>query len=176
MSIKTKATTTTTTGFAIIVVVLAAALFGTTTITTIVTSLGLHIINFAFAQQQQQQPQTFTAKLSGSNEAPPVTTSATGMAQFQLTADGSQINYKLNATNLNNFMMAHIHQGKAGENGQPVVPLSMGSGKITASDLQGPLAGKQLSDLINLMKTGGTYTNIHTQTNQNGEIRGQISP
>ena len=172
MSIKTKATTTTT-GFAIIVVVLAA-LFG---ITAIVTGLGLHIINFAFAQQQQQQPQTFTAKLSGSNEAPPVTTSATGMAQFQLTADGSQINYKLNATNLNNFMMAHIHQGKASENGPPVTaPLSMGSGKITASDLQGPLAGKQLSDLINLMKTGGTYTNIHTQTNQNGEIRGQISP
>ena len=172
MSIKTKATTTTT-GFAIIVVV-AAALFGITTTTTIVTGLGLHIINFAFAQQQ---PQTFTAKLSGSNEVPPVTTSATGMAQFQLTADGSQINYKLNATNLNNFMMAHIHQGKASENGPPVTtPLSMGSGKITASDLQGPLAGKQLSDLINLMKTGGTYTNIHTQTNQNGEIRGQISP
>jgi hypothetical protein len=171
MSIKTKATSTTT-GFAIIVVVLAA-LFG---ITTIVTGLGLHILNFAFAQQQQQ-PQTFTAKLSGSNEVPPVTTSATGMAQFQLTADGSQINYKLNATNLNNFMMAHIHQGKAGENGPPVTaPLSIGSGKITASDLQGPLAGKQLSDLINLMKTGGTYTNIHTQTNQNGEIRGQISP
>src|ERR671931_828553 len=175
MSIKTKATTTTTREFAIIVVVAAAALFGITTITTIVTGLGLHIINFAFAQQQQ--PQTFTAKLSGSNEVPPVTTSATGMAQFQLTADGSQINYKLNATNLNNFMMAHIHQGKAGENGPPVTaPLSMGSGKITASDLQGPLAGKQLSDLINLMKTGGTYTNIHTQTNQNGEIRGQISP
>jgi hypothetical protein len=169
MSIKTKATSTTT-GFAIIVVV--AALFG---ITTIVTGPGLHILNFAFAQQQQ--PQTFTAKLSGSNEVPPVTTSATGMAQFQLTADGSQINYKLNATNLNNFMMAHIHQGKAGENGPPVTaPLSIGSGKITASDLQGPLAGKQLSDLINLMKTGGTYTNIHTQTNQNGEIRGQISP
>jgi hypothetical protein len=170
MSIRTKATSTTT-GFAIIVVVVAA-LFG---ITTIVTGVGLHVLNFAFAQQKQQ-PQTFTAKLSGSNEVPPVTTSATGMAQFQLTADGSQINYKLNATNLNNFMMAHIHQGKAGENGPPVVPLSMGSGKITASDLQGPLAGKQLSDLINLMKTGGTYANIHTQTNQNGEIRGQISP
>src|ERR671938_1403840 len=155
MSIKTKATTTTTTGFAIIGV-LPAALLGKT---SFVTGLCLHIINFAFAQQQQQQPQTFTAKLSGSNEAPPVTTSATGMAQFQPTADGSQINYKLNATNLNNFMMAHIHQGKAGENGPPVtVPLSIGSGKITASDLQGPLAGKQLSDLINLMKTGGTYT------------------
>jgi hypothetical protein len=36
------------------------------------------------------------------------------------------------------------------------------------------LAGKQLSDLADLMKNGVTYVNIHTQQNQNGEIRGQI--
>jgi CHRD domain len=72
-------------------------------------------------------------------------------------------------------MMAHIHQGKAGENGQPVAPLQMGKGKITSSDLQGPLAGKQISDLVDLMKNGGAYTNVHTQQNQNGEIRGQIT-
>jgi hypothetical protein len=58
---------------------------------------------------------------------PPVNTPATGMAQFQLSSDGKEINYDLSATNLNGFMMAHIHQGKTGENGQPVTaPLSMG--------------------------------------------------
>jgi CHRD domain len=36
------------------------------------------------------------------------------------------------------------------------------------------LAGKQISDLVDLMKNGGAYVNIHTQENQNGEIRGQI--
>jgi hypothetical protein len=36
--------------------------------------------------------------------------------------------------------MAHIHQGKAGESGQPVAELSMGKGTITFSDLKGPLA------------------------------------
>jgi hypothetical protein len=71
-------------------------------------------------------------------------------------------------------MMAHIHQGKAGENGQHVAPLQMGKGKVTSSDLQGPLAGKQISDLVDLMKNGGAYANVHTQQNQNGEIRGQI--
>ena len=71
-------------------------------------------------------------------------------------------------------MMAHIHQGKAGGNGSPVAPLQMGKGKITSSDLQGPLAGKQISDLVDLMKNGGAYVNVHTQQNQNGEIRGQI--
>jgi hypothetical protein len=122
----------------------------------------------------QQQSQAFTAKLSGKDEVPPVNTQATGMAHFQLSSDGKEINYDLTATNLNGFMMAHIHQGKAGENGQPVAPLSMGKGKITSSDLKGPLAGKQISDLADLMKNGGAYVNIHTQQNQNGEIRGQI--
>jgi len=126
----------------------------------------------AFAQQSQ----TFTAKLTGNNEVPPVNTPATGMAQFQLSSDGKELNYDLSATNLKGFMMAHVHQGKAGENGPPVTtPLSIGKGKITSSDLQGPLAGKQISDLVNIMKNGGAYANVHTQQNQNGEIRGQIT-
>jgi len=139
----------------------------------------------AMQQQQQQQPppafaqqqssQTFTAKLSGKDEVPPVNTQASGMATFQPSSDGKEVNYDLSTSNLQGFMMAHIHQGKAGENGQPVAGLQMGKGKITSSDLQGPLAGKQISDLVNLMKSGGAYTNVHTQQNQNGEIRGQIS-
>jgi hypothetical protein len=141
---------------------------------TTISVTGLHNMNAimpAFAQQQQ----TFTAKLSGNNEVPPLTTAATGMAQFQLSSDGNQLSYTLNAKNLNNFMMAHIHQGKPGEMGPPVAKLSMGNGKITSADLQGPLAGKQMSDLVNIMKNGGAYVNVHTQQNQNGEIRGQIS-
>jgi hypothetical protein len=59
--------------------------------------------------------------------------------------------------------------------GPPVAMLSMGNGKITSADLEGPLAGKQMSDLVDIMKNGGAYVNVHTQQNQNGEIRGQIS-
>src|ERR687884_1866697 len=100
----------------------------------------------AFAQQQSQ---TFTAKLSGKDEVPPVNTQATGTAQFQVSSDGKELNYDLSTTNLNGFMMAHIHKGKSGENGQPITtPLQMGKGKITSSDLQGSLAGKQISDLV----------------------------
>jgi hypothetical protein len=139
----------------------------------VLLTLTITTMNLAIAQNQQQ---TFTAKLSGSNEVPPVTTTATGMAQFQPSSDGNKISYTLNATNINNFMMAHIHQGKTGENGEPIAPLSMGNGTITSSDLQGPLAGKQISDLVNLMNNGQAYVNIHTQQNMNGEIRGQIMP
>jgi hypothetical protein len=125
---------------------------------------------------QQQSPQTFTAKLTGKDEVPSVNTQATGMAQFQLSSDGKDMNYDLSATNLNGFMMAHIHQGKAGENGQPLTaPLSIGKGKITSSDLQGPLAGKQISDLVDIVNNGQAYVNVHTDKNQNGEIRGQIT-
>jgi CHRD domain len=147
----------------------------------VVSALAFVILsNIVMVQQsvyaQQQSSQTFTAKLSGKDEVPPVNTQATGTAQFQLSSDGKEINYDLTTTNLNGFMMAHIHQGKSGENGPPITtPLQMGKGKITSSDLQGSLAGKQISDLVDLMKNGGAYVNVHTNQNQNGEIRGQIT-
>ena len=106
---------------------------------------------------------------------PPVNTQAAGNVEFQLSSDGKEINYDLTTTNLNGFMMAHIHKGKSGEDGPPVVAaLQMGKGKITSSDLQWPLAGKQISDLADLMKNGQAYANVHTEQNQNSEIRGQI--
>jgi CHRD domain len=117
----------------------------------------------------------FTADLSGKSEVPAVDTKATGTAQFQISADGKQIDYELNVKDLNNFMMAHIHQGKSGGNGPHIVMLSMGKGRITSGDLQGPLSGEQLSDLAKLMQDRNTYVNVHTQQNQNGEIRGQIA-
>jgi hypothetical protein len=147
----------------------------------VVSALAFVILsNLIMVQQsvyaQQQSAQTFTAKLTGKDEVPSVNTQATGMAQFQLSSDGKDMNYDLSATNLNGFMMAHIHQGKAGENGQPLTaPLSIGKGKITSSDLQGPLAGKQISDLVDIINNGQAYVNVHTDKNQNGEIRGQIT-
>ncbi len=51
-----------------------------------------------------------------------------------------------------------------------------GKGTITSSNLQGPMAGKQISDLVNLIKSGQSYVNVHTEKNKNGEIRGQILP
>jgi CHRD domain len=146
----------------------------------IIAVLGLAVISMADLNNLTGVPpacaqsQTFSAKLTGNDETPPVSTAATGTAHFQLSSDGKQLNYDLSATNLKGFMMAHIHQGKTGASGQPVVELSMGKGTITSSDLKGPLTGKQISDLVNMIKSGGAYVNVHTQQNQMGEIRGQI--
>jgi CHRD domain len=48
------------------------------------------------------------------------------------------------------------------------------TGTITADKLEGPMAGKQLSDLATAGVNDMLYINIHTEKNPNGEIRGQI--
>ena len=124
------------------------------------------------ALQQQQ----FVARLSGSNEVPPIQTSATGTAKFTVSADGKSLNYVLNVTNMNGVTGAHIHSGKQGETGPIVLGLFNGGmvgpptgkengvlakGNITSSDLQGTMPGKQISDLVNLMKSHGAYVSIN---------------
>jgi CHRD domain len=137
----------------------------------------------AFAQGEQK----FTAKLTGKDEVPPKDTKATGDAEFNLSADGNKMTYVVNVMNIDKVTMAHIHSGKVGENGPPVVwlfnsttpsgPMNgmLSKGNITASDLVGPLKGKQISDLVKLVNDGQAYANVHTEPNPKGEIRGQIS-
>ncbi|MFD1040122.1 CHRD domain-containing protein [Virgibacillus byunsanensis] len=130
--------------------------------------------------------QFFIAKLVGSEEVPPVRTNADGIAEFKVT--NRAIRYQLRVNNLANFTQAHIHLGRRGVNG-PVVAFLFGpadpaisvkkgviEGTITAGDLVGPLTGRPLSTLIDLMRKGKTYVNAHTVQNPDGEIRGQIKP
>jgi hypothetical protein len=136
---------------------------------------------FAFAQKQGQ---FFDAKLTGKNEVPAKDTKATGIAEFTVTLPNS-MSYKVSVTNMQKVTAAHIHLGKVGENGPIIVTLfktaspsattngTLSQGNITSIKLEGPLAGKQLSDLINLMNKAGAYVNVYTEANPNGEIRGQ---
>ncbi len=138
----------------------------------------------AFAQPQ---PKHFDAKLTGKDEVPSTDTKATGMADFKVIGTDS-ISYNINVTNMQKVTEAHIHQGKAGVNGPVVVTLFetktpspttngiLSKGTITATNLEGPLKGKQINDLISMIKSGDTYVNVHTEANPKGEIRGQLSP
>jgi len=143
-------------------------------------------------------PLNFVAPLSGNEEVPPRETGGTGLAVFQLSADGTELGYRLIASNIENVVASHIHVGAAGANG-PVVAFLAGpfppaggrtdgvlaTGTITAANLVGPLAGHPLSDLIAAMQAGNTYVNVHTNDGvapadsgpgdfPGGEIRGQI--
>jgi aldose sugar dehydrogenase len=134
--------------------------------------------------------QNFLAHLSGAEEVPPADTRAQGQAIFQLSADGSLLDFMLIVANIQNVTQAHIHVGAAGVNG-PVVawlypdgpPSQLIPGRsngvlaqrtITAGDLVGPLAGQPLSALLELMRDDETYVNVHTSQFPPGEIRGQI--
>jgi len=139
----------------------------------------------------------FRTHLSGANEVPARETLAQGQVIFRLNADGTELYFKLIATNIDNVVGAHIHVGAEGVNGPVVVPLFSGApgggrqtgilseGVITSASLVGPMAGMSLSDLMSEIEAGKTYVNVHTNdgvapTNTGpgdfpgGEIRGQI--
>lgn len=131
--------------------------------------------------------QRFSAKLSGSSEVPPITSKSSGIATFDLNSAGDHMKYVLNVTDIDHVIAAHIHKGKSTANGDIVVNLfipaqatgkvtgTLAQGGINSTSLIGPLKGKQMSDLINLIKTGQAYVNVHTTQNPPGEVRGQIS-
>jgi hypothetical protein len=136
----------------------------------------------AYGQAQRQQ---FTAKMTGTQEVPPKDTKTTGTATFVPTPDQMTLAYRVDS-NTNYNTRANIHKGKAGENGPIVItfftsPTPGGivpftaHGNLRANELEGPLAGKQITDLIKMIKDGDAYVNVHTVQNPNGEIRGQIS-
>jgi CHRD domain len=132
----------------------------------------------------------FQAHLNGGGEVPPTNTKAQGEATFNLSKDGNSIHYKLTVANIENVTMSHIHEGVTGANGPVVVWLYpstpppvlkpgrsdgvLAEGTITSANLTGPLTGKSITDLLNDLKSGNAYVNVHTSQYPGGEIRGQI--
>jgi hypothetical protein len=138
-------------------------------------------VSVAFAAEK-----SFKAKLTGSDQVPSVKTKAKGEAKFKLSSDGKTLSYTLHVKNILNTTAAHIHRGMKGKNGPPVANLFTGPkkdgkfsgdlamGTLTATDLTGDLMGKSLDDLVQIIKAGDAYVNVHTEANPDGEIRGQI--
>ena len=162
---------------------------------TVVASLeenDFPVLKQAGPPQIRPRANTFVAPASGDQEVPPADTRARGNTTFQLSKDGAELSYQLTVANLHNITMAHIHRGAEGVNGSAVVwlypagpPLQLIEGRtsgvlakgvITADDLVGPLAGATLEDLVDLMRKGEAYVNVHTSQYPAGEIRGQIRP
>jgi hypothetical protein len=162
-------------GFITITTAIAAASPLTTTISTFTS---------AFTQYQD-----FIAELKSEMVVPPVKSNATGVVYFQLDKKDNKIDYSLIVRDLDDAKAAHIHIGKEGEKNDTVIvtlykpfkaPRLLGrilslDDDITSDTLEGPLAGKQLSDLVNFMNNRTAYVDIHSYEYPNGELRGQIS-
>lgn len=109
----------------------------------------------------------YTGSLSGSEETPPVTTSATGNAQFVFDPAGTSLRYEAIFSGLE-ATAAHIHIGAVGMAGPVVYPLTLLS--PTSAKGHQPVTSSDVLDL----DAGLLYINAHTVANPNGEIRGQI--
>jgi hypothetical protein len=163
-------------------------LMKSTFITVMATTLTLVATSFVILQQiQAQEGSMIITSLLGKDEVPPTKSDANAWAKFQAINNGSQIAYNVSISGLNKITGAHLHEGVKGQNGDVVVVLSgnksadaegnatiLLGGNITKVDLQGPLKGKEISDLINRMRNSSIYVNVHTDEYKDGAIRGQI--
>lgn len=118
---------------------------------------------------------TFTAKLDGAQEVPPVTTNATGTGFFQLSEDLTSLRYQITVCDLSgSIAAAHFHNAAAGATSPPVKTISFtgntATGTWSTSDASQPLT----SDFVTALLNGEIYVNVHTPANSGGEIRGQV--
>jgi CHRD domain-containing protein len=140
------------------------------------------------------QSERFTATMNGANERPDQrTTPATGIANFTLT--GETLSWTITLSNITNVTAAHIHAGGADVAGGIILPLTPPvsnttiTGSITKANFvppAAPNASVTFDQMIEMMRTGNAYANVHTSDNvaptntgpgdfPGGEIRGQIT-
>jgi hypothetical protein len=144
-------------------------------------------------------PHNHRTHLTGAEEVPARQTRAQGQAVFQISPDESEVSYRLIASNIQNVTQAHIHCGPAGANGPVVVwlypnpsataPLPGNGGRhdgvlaentfdsshvrpTTNPNCPGGVA--TLADVLDRIRTGHAYVNVHTAQFPPGEVRGQL--
>ncbi len=126
----------------------------------------------------------FSANLTGQQEVPPVDTQATGQSILvQDLLSNQTIPYLVNVTSIQGVTQGHILRAAGGENGPIVVTLFsfdspqtevLQNGTIASNNLEDPMQGKTIPDLIAAMQNGTTYVNVHTEQNPEGGTRGQL--
>ena len=108
--------------------------------------------------------------LSGDQEVPSVTSSASGSGTITVGDDksvkGSVMTKGIDAT------AAHIHQGAVGKSGGVIIPLTKG----TDGAWSVPEGAKLTDAQFAAYKAGDLYVNVHSAAHPDGEIRGQIKP
>jgi CHRD domain-containing protein len=132
----------------------------------------LVLLVFAAVSAAKPREQMFhlSATLNAGQEIPKqVVKNQAAHGTFTATLSGTHLAWKLTFAKLTGpATAAHIHLGKMGQAGNVVVPLCApcksgmkGTGTISAS-------------LLKTIEKHGTYVNVHTAKNPNGEIRGQL--
>jgi hypothetical protein len=109
--------------------------------------------------------------LDGDQVVPPVATSATGLAAVTVDLAGGTVVAHTRLTELLMSTSGGIHQGVAGENGPQVVAFEQDTNDVDHWFAIGaPLDGEALAAYLD----DGLYVLIASQSQPDGEIRGQI--
>ncbi len=126
------------------------------------------LLNGAIYEIKSKPGLIFVATLTGAQEVPPNSSTATGSATLLLSPDEETATLSLNFSGLSSAQTdAHIHGPAApGSSAPPVFPLPLGQ----ISDYQINLTAPQVQDL----KNGLHYVNVHSSIFPTGEIRGQF--
>jgi hypothetical protein len=141
---------------------------------------------------------TLRAHLSSYQEVPSVSSTADGEFEARVGSDNASVQYTLAYTGLSsNVTQAHIHFAQRAVNGPIIVwlcgtsavtapagtPTCPQSGTVTgtftaanvlASPTTQQLAAGELAELLQAMRAGVAYVNVHTVNSPGGEIRGQL--
>src|SRR3989344_3013205 len=112
---------------------------------------------------------TLKAILKGINEVPTVSTTAVGTGSFTLTASCLSYDIVVSGISASAITAAHFHGGDIGVEGAAIESISFG-GSLHAA---GTWTDLSLEERANILE-GDIYVNVHTATNPDGEIRGQL--
>jgi len=109
-------------------------------------------------------------KLSGDQEVPAVSTTATGTGTIVIKPDKS-VSGVIKTKGIAGTM-AHVHLGEPGKNGPPIITFDK-----TADDTWSVPKGAMLTDdQYDSFKKGNLYVNVHSDAHKGGEIRTQLKP
>ena len=108
--------------------------------------------------------------LTGAEETPPVTTSASATGTLKITADQS-VTGSVKASGIDGTV-AHIHVGAPGQSGPPIITLTKGADGVWSVPEGSKLTDEQFASF----KAGNLYVNIHSAEHKPGEIRAQLKP
>jgi hypothetical protein len=109
-------------------------------------------------------------KLTGAEETPPVTTSATATGTITIAADKS-VSGTIKTTGIDGTV-AHIHVGAPGQSGPPIITLDKGADGVWSVPAGSTLTDAQYASF----KAGNLYVNVHSAEHKPGEIRAQLKP
>lgn len=108
--------------------------------------------------------------LSGDQETPPVTTTASGSGHLEINLETGAISGSI-TTNVVNATMAHIHHGYAGENGPALITL-----EANVDTWQVPANAMLDAEALEEVLEGELYVNVHSEAHPGGEVRAQLLP